>query len=107
MPADKFIVLTLVFEQEGDVWTGLCKELGTAAFGDSIEEAKEVLRDLVELHLNSLEDVGECENFLKERHVKVFSVGSRRKKPADVSIKDSFPLGSFITKDRFQVPAYC
>jgi len=107
MPAFNCIVLTLVFEQEGDVWTGQCKELGTAAFGDTIEEARDILSNLVTLHLNSLEELGQCEEFLKERNVAILTEESRKRKIADVPIQVNVPLGSFITKNRFRIPAFC
>lgn len=98
----RYIVLTMIFEKEGDVWTGHCKELGTASFGDTIEEAEEILRDLIALHLNTLEDVGECDRFLKEHNVPV-TLSRRRKK---VEIHDTLPLGTLITKDSFTIPQF-
>ncbi len=103
MPASKYIVLTMIFEKEGDVWTGHCKELGTASYGSTLEETKEILRDLIALHLNTLEDVGECEQFLKDHSVHV-TLKPRQK---NVDIQDTLPLGSFITKDSFPIAAFC
>lgn len=53
---DKF---TMVFRKEGDLWTGVCKELGTAADGKTFDEVTEVLREMVLLHIETLIDVGE------------------------------------------------
>jgi hypothetical protein len=69
----KYIVLTLVFSKEGNVWVGVCKELGTAADGETFEEVTEILRDMVILHFNTLEDVGECERFLKEHGIEIYN----------------------------------
>jgi len=66
-----YIILTAIFKREEDVWTAECKELGTATFGDTLEEAKESLREAVELHLNTLEDVGEYKRFLDERGIEI------------------------------------
>ena len=74
-----YIELTMEFHKEDDVWTGVCKELGTAADGDSFDEVTEALREMVFIHLNTLEDVGECERFLKEHGVKIYSKEPRHK----------------------------
>ena len=66
-----FVVLTMEFRKEGDIWTGVCKELGTAADGAIFDEVSEVLNEMVLLHLNTLEDVGECKRFLKEHGVTI------------------------------------
>ena len=70
----RYLVLTAFFRQEGEVWTAECKELGTATFGDTFEEAKDSFKEAIELHLNTLEDVGECERFLRENGIKVYEI---------------------------------
>jgi len=68
-----FIVLTVHFEQEQDGrWTAECKELGTATFGDTLEEANQSVREAIVLHLNGLEEVGERERFFKENNITVY-----------------------------------
>jgi predicted RNase H-like HicB family nuclease len=69
--SNAYIILTAIFRREEEVWTAECKELGTATFGDTLEEAKDNLREAVELHLNTLEDVGESKRFLDERGIQV------------------------------------
>ena len=41
--------LTAIIEREGDGYTSLCPELDIASQGDSIEEARENLREALEL----------------------------------------------------------
>jgi predicted RNase H-like HicB family nuclease len=82
MKTSGYIVLTLKFLREGHRWTALCIELGTATFGRSIQEANERIREAVELHLNTLEDVAECERFLKENGVIFYP-----RKPREEEIK--------------------
>lgn len=65
------LVVTLVFRQEGELWTGECVELGTATFGRSFEQTRSELVELIELHLNTLEDVGERERFLEEHSIEL------------------------------------
>ncbi len=72
MAVTGYIVLTIEFAQEEGQWTALCRELGTAACGDTIEEAQEAIRALVDLHLNTLESLGECQAFLKRHRVPFF-----------------------------------
>lgn len=74
----KYIELTMEFRKEGNIWTGVCRELGTAADGDTFEEVTEALREMVFIHLNTLEDVGECDRFLKEHGVEIYHKEPRR-----------------------------
>lgn len=64
-----YTILTAIFKREEDVRTAGCKELGTATFGNTLEEARDSLNEAIELHLNTLEDVGERKRFLKERGI--------------------------------------
>jgi hypothetical protein len=73
MPAQGFVVLTLAFRQDGRRWTGECLELGTATYARTLKQAREELEDMVTLHLNSLEDVGERERFFKEHEIKFYT----------------------------------
>ena len=66
-----YVVLTLKFHKQGRRWTALCEELGTATFGRSLPEADQRLKEAVLLHLNTLEDVGECERFFKEHNIQL------------------------------------
>lgn len=65
-----YVRLTVVFEkQNDDRWTANCKELGTATFGESFQDAVEKIEEAICLHLNTLEEVGERERFLKENNI--------------------------------------
>jgi predicted RNase H-like HicB family nuclease len=97
---NRYILLTLLFKREGKVWTAECKELGTASFGDTIEEAIETIEDMVKLHLDALEDAGERERFLQENHVKVYD-----EKPKEKSVSIELPFGVFGFKDLIQLHA--
>lgn len=80
-----YIELTLTFKQEDGLWIAECEELGTAAFGETFEEAHEALEDLVTLHLNTLVDVGECDRFLKEQGIRVHRTYPERTSLRDVA----------------------
>lgn len=73
MPAEGFVILTLAFRQDGRRWTGECLELGTATYGRTLKQARDELNELVTLHLDALEDVGECERFFREHGIRFYS----------------------------------
>ncbi len=88
-----YIELTILFRPEAGKWTAECLELGTAAYGDSLDEAVEAIEGAMELHLNTLEDVGERERFLKERNIKIHRIAP--KPTTNVKVKN-IPYGAFI-----------
>ena len=45
--------LTAIIEREGDGYVALCPELGIASQGDNIEQARDNLREAVELFFES------------------------------------------------------
>lgn len=61
-----YVTLTLSFEQEGSEWVGVCLELGTSTFTDTLEKCQVELQELVTDHLNVLEEIGERERFFEE-----------------------------------------
>ena len=81
-----YIVVTLRFTQEGDQWSAVCEELGTAACGDTFEEADEAICELVVLHLNTLEKAGTREAFFKKHGIKYHKGRPKRSRPRQVSI---------------------
>ena len=64
-----YVDLTLKYEFEEDQWVGVCLELSTSTFGDTLEEVKDDLTQLVIEHLNLLEDAGERERFFAENGI--------------------------------------
>lgn len=66
-----YVVLTFRLRKEGRRWTAYCEELGTAVFGRSLPEADKRLDEAVSLHLNTLEEVGECERFFKKHNIEL------------------------------------
>ncbi|MBI2865707.1 MAG: hypothetical protein HYX94_14255 [Chloroflexi bacterium] len=73
MAAKGFVILTFELRKEGERWTGECKELGTATFAHTLDQVHEELAELVELHLNSLEKVGERDRFFKAHRIKFYT----------------------------------
>ncbi len=72
MSTDAYVVVTLEIHREQNQWLGRCVELGTATFGDSVDEVAEELADLVALHLNGLEDAGELERFFANHDITMY-----------------------------------
>ena len=87
-----YVILTLEFRKEGKKWAAYCKELGTATFGYTLYDAEEKLKEAVSLHMNTLEDVGERENFFKKHNIKYHS----NKPPASVTITTSISGDIFV-----------
>jgi hypothetical protein len=68
-----FVVLTLRFRSERGRWTGECLELGTATYGRTLKQVHDELIELVTLHLNSLEEVGEREHFFRTHNIHCYT----------------------------------
>ena len=64
--------LTGVMWREGDEWVSQCLELDIASSGRTSDEAYEQLTDALCAYLNTLEELGEREQVLKERGIPVF-----------------------------------
>ena len=62
----EYVHLTLRFHLEGTEWVGVCVELGTSTFAQTLAECRNELEDLVTDHLKVLEDIGEQERFFAE-----------------------------------------
>ena len=65
------VVLTTSFHREGKNWVALCDELGTSTYGKSLNEAQERIAEAIELHLNTLEEVGEIESFFAKNKIEI------------------------------------
>ncbi|MBN1691394.1 MAG: type II toxin-antitoxin system HicB family antitoxin [Dehalococcoidia bacterium] len=87
-----YVVLTLEFHKEGKKWVAYCKELGTATFGYTLNDAEDKLKEAISLHLKTLEDVGEREKFFKKHNIKYHS----RKPTANVTITTSIEGDIFV-----------
>lgn len=64
-----YIQLTIKIWPEDDQWSAVCEELGTAACGDDLGGVYEAIRDMIALHLNSLEKMGVRKSFFKEHGI--------------------------------------
>ena len=53
--SDYIVPLTLDFQEEEGKWVGVCLELGTSAFADTLEELRKEIVDAVTLQLGEME----------------------------------------------------
>jgi predicted RNase H-like HicB family nuclease len=99
----EYVILTFVVEREGEYQVSKCLELGTASFGNDVDEALENLMDATEVYLNTLEDLGECRRVLGEKGVRVYSY-----EPAELEVrKAKFPADSTIRPTVMKLQAAC
>lgn len=84
--ASEYVTLTLSFEQEGSEWVGVCLELGTSTFADTLEKCQKELQELVADHLDVLEETGERERFFEEWGIEV---QTSDKVPSEFTIRGS------------------
>ena len=68
-PGSGYVLLTIEFKHEPEGWSALCRELGTTACAATLEEAREAIIELVELHVNTLEEVGERDAFFRRHKI--------------------------------------
>lgn len=92
------IKLTLLFHKETDgVWVGVCKELGTATQADSLEQVQRELIDLLQLHLNGLEEVGERERFFRENGITILHNHSHEEETIDAPTDPAIFSQPYVT----------
>ena len=92
---DYIIVLTFEFSQEEGQWVGLCLELGTSAFSDSLGQARLELQEAVEFQLNGVERFTDMWVYLLKNHVLVV--------PIEASVS-SAPVGFAFAGESQQSP---
>ncbi len=67
-------ILNLDYIQEDDGrWSAVCRELGTPAFADSLEEASSQLKDAILLQISEMDRLGDIEAFLQDHDVHLVS----------------------------------
>ena len=101
MGTEGYVVLTYQFQKEGRRWLARCEELGTSVFGRSLPEAERILDEATGLHLNTLEDIGERERFLKENNIPFHKVKPKN----DVTICIPLKQDVFVHPHVQHIPA--
>ena len=96
MAAVGFIALTLEVVAEGKHFVSRCLELGTASFGDTIDEAFHNVTEATAEYLNTLERLGERERVFAEKGITV-----QRTRPdivRTVDLKPGTTVSSYIAE---------
>ncbi len=62
--SDYAVILTCAYTQEAGQWIGVCEELGTSAFSDTLAQTQVELREALELQLNEVERLGDVREYL-------------------------------------------
>ena len=75
---DFTIELLLDYGTEEDEWVGVCNQLGIAANAASLDETKEILKDLILLRLNGIESLTSICDYLSENGVTILEPESPR-----------------------------
>ena len=68
---DYSITLTCTYGREGDQWVGICTELGTSAFAETLEQTRVELQEAVQLQLNEVERLADVRDYLAENGILV------------------------------------
>ena len=63
---DFAITLTCTYSQEGDQWVGICDELGTSTFADTLDHTRIELQEAVQLQLNEVERIADIRGYLSD-----------------------------------------
>ncbi len=74
MTVECYVALTCQYHKEGKRWVGVCRELGTSTYNRSLSELQKQLAELITLHLNCLEELGERERFFRENSIETYAV---------------------------------
>ena len=61
--------LNTEFAPEEGQWVGVCRELGTVAYADTLDEVNEELEDAVNLQLNEMERIADVQLYLAQNEV--------------------------------------
>jgi len=95
------VILHAHYWRNQNQWLGECVELGTTTFADTFEDVQRELKDMIVLHLDTLESVGERDNFFKEHEIKTYSEGEVPEKISEwVPVGD----GEGPLTEAFQIP---
>lgn len=63
------VLLTIDFREHLGQWLAECLELGTATYAETLEEVRREIRESVTLQLNSVEELGFMDEYLRRHNV--------------------------------------
>ena len=80
------ILLTIDFKEYFGQWLAECLELGTATQADSLEEVRQEIWENITLQLESVEELGFMEEYLKQRNVPLLCLEPPSGAPREAAI---------------------
>ena len=75
---DYWGVLSVEFNQDEGQWVGVCRELGTVAHADTLEQVEEELHEAIDLQLNEMEKIADVREYLAQNEVKILTIPMRQ-----------------------------
>ncbi|MXY22667.1 MAG: hypothetical protein F4Y49_15200 [Dehalococcoidia bacterium] len=66
---DYALSLTCEYKREDGQWVGICRELGTSAYSEELEDAETQLAEAIKLQLDEMERLGYAEEYLEDNGV--------------------------------------
>lgn len=102
MPQVGYIIAKVEFKQQEGKWLGRCPDLGTSTYADSLQEARDALREMILLQLNALEQAGERARFFRKHHIRLY-----RQKPTRRSLSVDLPIDDNLLTQTTLVPVPC
>jgi predicted RNase H-like HicB family nuclease len=100
MQALSYITVTVTASREGDVWVGVCQELGVSTFDESLDTLLKELKVLIVQHLNALEKSGARADFFKKHGIHLHGI-TATVRPLNLRV----PPGTVVTRLTERVPA--
>ena len=76
---DYLVVLTFEYGEEENQWVAVCRELGTSAYGVTLDEARSQVLDAVGLQLQETEELGFVWDYLRDNWVAAIPTGTPSK----------------------------
>ena len=71
---ERALVLTCNYSREGCQWVGICDELGTSTFADTLEQTRIELQEAIQLQLNEVERIADLKGYLADNQVPLLPV---------------------------------
>jgi hypothetical protein len=95
----QYICVTCRIIPEAGRFTAICKELGTASCGKTVDEAITNIKEAIEVDLSALEHHGERARFFKQRGIRLSDQPIKSSKPVKADV------GEFVSRQNILLHA--
>ncbi len=86
---DYVVNLVLTYVQEEDMWVGICQELNTSAYAETLPETKHQLKEAILLQLNEVERLGYIADYLSDNHISTMHLDGGTKEASGFALAES------------------